>query len=88
MLLPAELATALAAMRGEPQDRVFAITERRINYIVKAAAKRAGINPATSAHWLRHAPCFELDDFICGESSGWSGAPLRHSEDANNCLLT
>ncbi len=55
VLLPAELATALAAMRGEPQDRVFAITERRINYIVKAAAKRAGINPATSAHWLRHA---------------------------------
>jgi integrase/recombinase XerD len=34
---------------------VFPITERRINYIVKAAAKRAGINPATSAHWLRHA---------------------------------
>ena len=30
------------------------ITERRINYSVKAAAKRAGINPATSAHWLRH----------------------------------
>ena len=47
----AELATALAAMRGEagPEARVFAITERRINYIVKAAAKRAGINPATSA---------------------------------------
>jgi integrase/recombinase XerD len=44
-------------MRGEagPEARVFQITERRINYIVKAAAKRAGINPATSAHWLRHA---------------------------------
>ena len=39
-----------------PEDaRVFPITERRINYIVKATAKRAGINPATSAHWLRHA---------------------------------
>jgi integrase len=34
---------------------VFPITERRINYIVKATAKRAGINPATSPHWLRHA---------------------------------
>ena len=30
-------------------------SERRINYIVKATAKRAGINPAVSAHWLRHA---------------------------------
>jgi site-specific recombinase XerC len=35
--------------------RVFPITERRINYIVKAAAQRAGINPAASAHWVRHA---------------------------------
>jgi site-specific recombinase XerD len=34
---------------------VFPITERRINYIVKAAAQRAGVNPAASAHWLRHA---------------------------------
>ena len=34
---------------------MFPITERRINYIVKAAARRAGINAATSAHWLRHA---------------------------------
>jgi integrase len=57
VLLPAELATALAHMRGDaPADaRVFPITERRINYIVKSAAKRAGINPAISAHWLRHA---------------------------------
>ena len=57
VLLPAELATALAGMRWEsgPEARVFPITERRINYIVKATAKRAGINPAASAHWLRHA---------------------------------
>jgi integrase/recombinase XerD len=57
VLLPAELATALTGMRGEAgrEARVFPITERRINYIVKAAAKRAGINPSTSAHWLRHA---------------------------------
>ena len=46
--------TALAERRGEPQDRVFAITERRINYIVKAAAKRA-YQSCESAHWLRHA---------------------------------
>jgi integrase/recombinase XerD len=57
VLLPAEIATALAEMRGDagPEARVFTITERRIDYIAKAAAKRAGINPATSAHWLRHA---------------------------------
>lgn len=55
VLLPEEIAIALAERRGEPQDRVFPITERRINYIVKATAKRAGINPAASAHWLRHA---------------------------------
>ena len=35
--------------------RVFPISERRINYIVKATAKRAGVNLAVSAHWLRHA---------------------------------
>jgi integrase/recombinase XerD len=57
LLLPAEIAAALAAMRGDApaSARVFPITERRINYIVKAAAKRAGINEAASAHWLRHA---------------------------------
>ena len=35
--------------------RVFRITARRISYIVKATAERAGISPAVSAHWLRHA---------------------------------
>jgi hypothetical protein len=32
-----------------------ALTERAVNYIVKAAASRAGVNPAASVHWLRHA---------------------------------
>jgi hypothetical protein len=51
VLLPADIATALAAMRAgaASEARVFAITERRINYIVKATAQRAGINPAASA---------------------------------------
>ena len=35
--------------------RVFPITDRRINYMVKATAQRAGINPAASAHSLRQA---------------------------------
>ena len=35
--------------------RVFPITERRINQLIKAAAKRAKVNPEASAHWFRHA---------------------------------
>jgi site-specific recombinase XerD len=34
---------------------VFPISERRINQLIKAAAKRAGVNQAASAHWFRHA---------------------------------
>ena len=57
ILIPADLAAALRDLRGDAaaSERVFPITERRINYIVKATAKRAGTNPAVSAHWLRHA---------------------------------
>ena len=57
ILIPADLAAALRDLRGDASasERVFPITERRINYIVKATAKRAGINLAVSAHWLRHA---------------------------------
>ena len=57
ILIPADLAAALREQRGDapPSARVFPITERRINYIMKATAKRAGINMAVSAHWLRHA---------------------------------
>ena len=57
ILIPADLAADLRELRGDApaSARVFPISERRINYIVKAAAKRAGINAAVSAHWLRHA---------------------------------
>ena len=57
ILVPADLAAALRELRGDASAsaRVFPITERRINYIVKSTAKRAGINLAVSAHWLRHA---------------------------------
>lgn len=57
ILIPADVAAALRELRAEAPGsaRVFPITERRINYIVKATAKRAGINLAVSAHWLRHA---------------------------------
>src|SRR5262249_40876991 len=57
ILAPADVATVLRELRGEApaSGRVFAITKRRINYIVKETAKRAGVNGAVSAHWLRHA---------------------------------
>ena len=57
ILIPADLAEALRELRGEAsgKEKVFPISERRINYIVKATTKRAGINLAVSAHWLRHA---------------------------------
>ncbi len=57
VLLPPETAKKLLALRGDAGavDRVFPITERRINYIMKAIVKRAGGNPGTSPHWLRHA---------------------------------
>jgi integrase/recombinase XerD len=31
------------------------LTERAVNFIVKEAAERAGVNPAASIHCLRHA---------------------------------
>ena len=65
VLIPAEIAARLLASRGDAPASapVFgsvrrpgeALTERAVNYMVKAAAKRAGVNPAVSVHWLRHA---------------------------------
>ena len=65
VLIPAEIAARLLASRGDAPASapVFgsvrrpgqALTERAINYMVKAAAERAGVNPAVSVHWLRHA---------------------------------
>lgn len=57
VLLPADVAKDLRTMRSGASGsaRVFPITERRINYILKAVAKRVGVSPNTSPHWLRHA---------------------------------
>jgi site-specific recombinase XerD len=65
VLIPAAIAAPLLASRGEavPGAPVFAsvrrprqpLTERAVNYTVKDAAERAGVNPAASIHWLRHA---------------------------------
>ena len=58
------IATRLLSSRGEAPANapVFesvrnpghALTERAVNFIVKAAARRAGVNTAASVHWLRH----------------------------------
>jgi site-specific recombinase XerD len=63
VLLPAEISGRLLASRGDAPAPVFGsarrpgqpLTERAVNYMIKAAARRAGVNPAVSIHWLRHA---------------------------------
>ena len=44
------------------------LTERAVNFIVKEAAERGGVNPAASIHWPRHAHALHAID---------NGAPLK-----------
>jgi integrase/recombinase XerD len=65
VLIPTAIAGPLLASRGDAPAAapVFGsvrrpgqpLTERAVNYILKNAAERAGVNPAASIHWLRHA---------------------------------
>jgi len=64
VLLPGVVSGALLKLRGDAgaNDPVFAshkgsgrLTERTVNYMLKRAAKRAGITQRVSPHWLRHA---------------------------------
>jgi site-specific recombinase XerD len=65
VLIPAAIATQLFASRADAPAKapVFEsvrhpghpLTDRAVNYMIKACAKRAGVNPAASVHWLRHA---------------------------------
>ena len=65
VLIPTAIAGPLLASRGDAPTSapVFGsvrrpgqpLTERAVNYILKNAAARAGVNPAASVHWLRHA---------------------------------
>ena len=65
VLIPAAIAGPLLASREDApasapvfasvRNPGHALTERAVNYIVKDAAERAGVNPAASVHWLRHA---------------------------------
>ena len=66
MLLPASLLRELAAYRGDAPDEAPVFRSReggasgrlspsQVHRVVKAAARRAGLSGAVSAHWLRHA---------------------------------
>jgi integrase/recombinase XerD len=65
VLIPKVIAARLFAARGDAPSSapVFPsvrrpgsrLTDRAVNFIVKEAAERAGVNPAASIHWLRHA---------------------------------
>ena len=64
VLLPQIVSASLLAQRGDASanDPVFAshkgdgrLTERTVGYMLKRAAKRAGIADRVSPHWLRHA---------------------------------
>jgi site-specific recombinase XerD len=64
VLLPQVVSASLLALRDDAgaNDPVFAshkggrrLTERTVGYMLKRAAKRAGIADTVSPHWLRHA---------------------------------
>ena len=64
VLLPEIVSRSLLASRGLATDDAPLFPSRKggeplnpraVNRMIKAAAKRANVNPAVSAHWLRHA---------------------------------
>jgi integrase/recombinase XerD len=73
ILLSAPLWTRLIALQGRsgPDDAVFrsrqggALSRREVHRIVKAAARRAGLSSAVSAHFLRHSACSHALDRGC-----------------------
>jgi integrase/recombinase XerD len=63
VLLPVPVSKSLVALRGDAgaNDPVFftrtgaRLKQRAIGYMIKGAARRASIDEAVSAHWLRQA---------------------------------
>ena len=63
VLLPEIIGTSLLSLRAGvgAAEPIFAsrtgqrLTERAVNYMLKAVAKRAGVTAPVSPHWLRHA---------------------------------
>ena len=80
VLLPPEIGSAVLAMRGEvpASEKVFPITARRVGYIVKTAAKKAGLNTQISPHSLRHAHASRAIEN--GASIALVSATLGHSD--------
>ena len=78
VLIPAVIAARLFASRGEApasapvfesvQRPDSPLTEHGVNFIVKEAAERAGVNPAVTIQWLRDAHVAHAID---------NGAPIR-----------
>lgn len=58
VLLTSDVSAVLMKFRtlaDADRDRIFKVSDRRFNYIIKAAAKYAGVTPKMSPHWFRHA---------------------------------
>ena len=63
VLLPEIVSRSLLSLRGDAGANVPVfvsqkggrMTERAVHHMLKATAKKAGINEAVSPHWLRHA---------------------------------
>ena len=91
VLIPAVIAARLLASRGDApasapvfesvRNPGHALTERAVNFIVKAAARRAGVNSAASVHWLRHAHASHAIDKWRPHHAGVGDAGACGSQD-------
>lgn len=57
VLIPRSLYDRLVELRGEagPDERILGMSRQRIWQVIRATAKRAGLEQKVSPHWLRHA---------------------------------
>ena len=56
VLLPAAVSREIAmlSLGTNPSARIFPVSARRVNHIIKAACRRSGLPDGISAHWFRH----------------------------------
>jgi len=58
----------------------YPLTERAVNFIVKEAAERAGVNLADSIHWLRNTHASHaIDNGRCGRQATLSEGGHQHA---------
>lgn len=86
--LPPSLATDLFALSRvhAAEDSVLPMTRARAWQIVRAAAKRAGIDRPVSPHWFRHASA--VQGLAQGEPINVLQARLGHSNLATTSIYT